>query len=69
MERECVVVRRGDRLIFRREMLNAVAYAFVLSIAVVWAGYVLVELLNRIKMCALVERRAELRRSFYLDFL
>ena len=67
VERECIVVRRGDLLIVRRKMLNAVTYAFVLSVVVVRAGDVLSELLHSLKVHALVVRRAKLRRAVELD--
>ena len=48
-------------------MLNAETYAFVLSVVVVWADDVLIELLHSLKVNALVSRRAKLRRGIELD--
>ena len=67
VERECIVVGRGDFLIVWCKMLNAIAYAFVLSGVVVWAGDVLVELLYSLKLHGLVVRRAKFGRAVELD--
>ena len=54
VELESIVVRHGDFLIVWRKMLNAEAYAFILSVLVVWTRDVLSELLHGVIVNTLV---------------